>query len=197
MLETPFPFFISKTKQKQKQKQNKKQKQKQKQKQNKNKNKNTNKKQKKKNKKERVKFRYLELFLELPIFRWKSTFSGRPCFITSLWRHTLTDFSWFWYQWKKETLPYTILPNTYTLGVSTSGSQGGGNHLQEDVLQKSSGRRRLRFRNLESTETNHMKTYVNIDYWIEDKDTTCENKQVLYCKQQFIITFLSNTIMFH
>ena len=37
-------------------------------------------------------------------------------------------FSWFWYQWKEETLPYTMVPNNYTLGVSISNSQGGGNH---------------------------------------------------------------------
>ena len=33
-------------------------------------------------------------------------------------------FSWFWYQWKEETLPYTKVPNNYTLGVSISSSQG-------------------------------------------------------------------------
>ena len=36
-------------------------------------------------------------------------------------------FSWFWYQWKEETLPYTMVPNNYTLGVSISKSRGG-NH---------------------------------------------------------------------
>ena len=29
-----------------------------------------------------------------------------------------------------------MVPNNYTLGVSISKSQGGGNHPQEDVLQK-------------------------------------------------------------
>ena len=53
-----------------------------------------------------------------PIFRWKLTFSGRPCFITSLWLVTsyADRFSWFWYQWKEETLPYTMVPNNYTFG---------------------------------------------------------------------------------
>ena len=37
-------------------------------------------------------------------------------------------FSWFWYQWKEETLSYTMVPNNYTLGVSILNSQGGGNH---------------------------------------------------------------------
>ena len=46
-------------------------------------------------------------------------------------------FSWFWYQWKEETLPYTMVPNNFTLHMSISSSQGDGNHLpQEDVLQK-------------------------------------------------------------
>ena len=39
------------------------------------------------------------------------------------------QFSWFWYHWKEETLPYTMVPNNYTLGMSISSSQGGGNHL--------------------------------------------------------------------
>ena len=33
-------------------------------------------------------------------------------------------FSWFWYQWKEETLPFSMVPNNYTLGVSISSSQG-------------------------------------------------------------------------
>ena len=37
-------------------------------------------------------------------------------------------FSWFWYQWKEETLPFTMVPNNYTLGASIWNSQGGGNH---------------------------------------------------------------------
>ena len=45
-------------------------------------------------------------------------------------------FSWFWYQWKEETLSYIMIPNNYTLGVSISSSQGGGNHSRKDVLQK-------------------------------------------------------------
>ena len=47
------------------------------------------------------------------------------------------QFSWFWYQWKEETLPYTMVPNNYTLGLSISSSQGDGNHPPyEDVLQR-------------------------------------------------------------
>ena len=37
-------------------------------------------------------------------------------------------FSKFWYQWKGETLPYTMVPHTHTLGMSISSSWGGGNH---------------------------------------------------------------------
>ena len=33
-------------------------------------------------------------------------------------------FSWFWYQWKEETLPYTIVPNNCTLDISISNSRG-------------------------------------------------------------------------
>ena len=42
-----------------------------------------------------------------PIFHWKSTFSGRPCFNTSLWYHTLTDFHDFGINGKRR--PYPIL----------------------------------------------------------------------------------------
>ena len=31
-------------------------------------------------------------------------------------------FSKFWYQWKGETLPYTMVPHTHTLGMSISSS---------------------------------------------------------------------------
>ena len=48
-------------------------------------------------------------------------------------------FSWFWYQWKEETLPYTMVPNNYTLGVSSLNSWEGGN-------KKGSGRRGLKER---------------------------------------------------
>ena len=41
----------------------------------------------------------------MPLFRWKSTFSGRPCFITSLWRHTLTDFHDFGINGKRRPFP--------------------------------------------------------------------------------------------
>ena len=27
-------------------------------------------------------------------------------------------FSWFWYQWKEATLPYSMISNNFTLGVS-------------------------------------------------------------------------------
>ena len=56
-------------------------------------------------------------------------------------------FSWFWYQWKEETLPYTMVPNNCTLGMSISNSQGGGNHtplgrrVTKKKKKKSSGRR--------------------------------------------------------
>ena len=47
-----------------------------------------------------------------PIFRRKSTFSGRSCFITSLWRHTLTDFLDFGINGKRR--PYHILKRWVT-----------------------------------------------------------------------------------
>ena len=47
------------------------------------------------------------------LFRWKSTFSGRLCFITSLWRHTLTDFHDFGINGKRR--PYTILWHQTTI----------------------------------------------------------------------------------
>ena len=86
----------------------------------------------------RVKSRYLELGTKKttqqfwPVFRWKSTFSGRPCFVTSLWRHTWTDVHDFGINGKRR--PSLLYHN---LGVSISSLQGVGNHPnQEDVLQK-------------------------------------------------------------
>ena len=79
--------------------------------------------------KNRVKFRYFTPFSEKkkfwPIFHCKSTFLGRPWFITSLWRHRrhgLTDLHDFGINRKKR--PYTMVPNNYTLGLSISSSQG-------------------------------------------------------------------------
>ena len=37
-------------------------------------------------------------------------------------------FSWFWYQWKEETIPYTMVPINNTLGPSISSSLGDGNY---------------------------------------------------------------------
>ena len=59
-----------------------------------------------------MKFRYLELSSEKKNqfwskFRWKSTFSVRAWFITSLWRHTFTDFHDFGIKGKKR--PYPIV----------------------------------------------------------------------------------------
>ena len=34
----------------------------------------------------------------------------------------VNQFSWFWYQWKEEILPYTMVPNNYTLGASIPNS---------------------------------------------------------------------------
>ena len=70
----------------------------------------------------------------------KSTFSGRPCFITSLWRHTIIDFHDFGINGKRT--PYFLLwyqttINYYTLGVSKFKFTGVvTTPLQKDVLQK-------------------------------------------------------------
>ena len=34
------------------------------------------------------------------------------------------QFSWFWYQWKEETLSYIMVSNNFTLGMPISSSQG-------------------------------------------------------------------------
>ena len=47
-------------------------------------------------------------------------------------------FSSFWYQWKEKTLPYTMVPNIYTLGVSISSSHGVVTIPQEDVYTEKS-----------------------------------------------------------
>ena len=74
-------------------------------------------KQKKKKKKKNDKSPIFRTFLAknqfLPILCWKSTFAGRSCFSTSLWRQRLTDFQDIVY-WKEETIPYTMVPNNYT-----------------------------------------------------------------------------------
>ena len=58
-------------------------------------------------------------------------------------------FSWFWYQWKEETLPYTMVPNNYTLGLSISKSERSNNHpigrrVTKKKKKKSPGRRGLK-----------------------------------------------------
>ena len=55
-------------------------------------------------------------------------------------------FSKFWYQWKGETHPYTMVPHTHTLGMSISSSWGGGNHppLGRCVTENTLGRRGLK-----------------------------------------------------
>ena len=54
-------------------------------------------------------------------------------------------FSWFWYQWKENTLPYTMKQYNYTLGVSISSSQGVvTTPLMKTCYKNSSGRRGLR-----------------------------------------------------
>ena len=45
-------------------------------------------------------------------------------------------FSWVWYQWKEQTLFFTMAPNNYTLGMSISKSQGGGNHPPRKTCYK-------------------------------------------------------------
>ena len=60
-------------------------------------------------------------------FQFWSTFTENPLFESgNVWkRHCdviVDQFSWFWYQWKEETLPYTMIPNNHTLGPSISSS---------------------------------------------------------------------------
>ena len=79
---------------------------------------------------------FLAKKLVLHIFRWKLTFEGRSCIITSLWRHTLTNFHDFGINRKKR--PYPILwYQTIILWVCQFQVHRGSNHPpQEDVLQK-------------------------------------------------------------
>ena len=66
--------------------------------------------------------RYLELLakkkiilvyisLKIVIFRWAMLYY---VIVTSY----VNRFLWVWYQWKEETLPYTMVPNNYTLSLS-------------------------------------------------------------------------------
>ena len=83
-----------------------------------------------------------------PIFRWKSTFSGWPCFITSLWRHTLTDFHDVGINKKRSPYPILWYQTNYTSGLSISNSQG----VLTTPLRKTCYKKRLR-----KTRVNHLK----------------------------------------
>ena len=66
-------------------------------------------------------FQFWSIFIENPLFE-----SGHVR--KRHWDVIREKFSWFWYQWKEETLLYTMVPNNHTLGPSISSSWGGGNH---------------------------------------------------------------------
>ena len=88
MIETPFPFFITKS---------------------------------------RVKFWYLEIFSEKSILAYislKINIFRSAMFYYVIVTSYIDNFLWFWYQRKEKTLPYTMVPYNYTLGVSISSSQG-------------------------------------------------------------------------
>ena len=80
--------------------------------------------------KNRVKFRHLELFWRK--FNFALYFPENRPFRSAMFENVIVTsyvgrFSKFWYQWKGETLPYTMVPHTHTLGMSVSSSWGGGN----------------------------------------------------------------------
>ena len=78
-----------------------------------------------------MKFRYSGTFLAKkknqfwPIFPWKSTFSGRPCFITSLWRHKLTDFHDCGINGKRRPLPILRYQTTILWSCQFQVNRGG------------------------------------------------------------------------
>ena len=86
-------------------------------------------------------------FSILVYFHWNSAFWVRPCLKTSLWSHTLTDFPWFWYQWKEEkpTL-YHWYQTNHTLGLSISSSWEGWvtTPLGKPCYKKRLGRTRVK-----------------------------------------------------
>ena len=54
-------------------------------------------------------------------------------------------FSWFWYKWKEETLPFIMVPNNYTLWACQFQVHTGNHPPQEDVLQKWLRKTRFKF----------------------------------------------------
>ena len=100
-----------------------------------------------------VKFRYLELSDRKnqfwPIFRWKSTFSDWPCFITSLWRHTLTDFHDFGINGKRRPYPILWYQTTILCACQFQIQRVVTTHVKT-CYKKGSGRRRLSYASKQS-----------------------------------------------
>ena len=73
---------------------------------------------------------FLELFLERIDFlgvnfglcSLKINFLSPAMFENVIVTSYVDRFSWFWYKWKEETLPYTMVPDDHTLGPSISSS---------------------------------------------------------------------------
>ena len=64
----------------------------------------------------------LIFFFNFGLFSLKIRFLSPAMFENLIVMSYVDRFSWFWYQWKKETLPYTMVPNNHTLGRSISSS---------------------------------------------------------------------------
>ena len=93
-----------------------------------------------------------ELFFNFGLFSLKLRFLSPAMFENVIVTSYVDWFSWFWYQWKEETLPYTMVSNNHTLVPSISSSWGGGNHpppLGKPCYKKRLGRTRVKeFTNL-------------------------------------------------
>ena len=55
-------------------------------------------------------------FPNFSLFSLKLRFLSPAMFENVIVTSYIDRFSLFWYQWKEETLPYTMVPNNHTLG---------------------------------------------------------------------------------
>ena len=91
-------------------------------------------------------------------------------------------YSWFYYQWKEETLSYTMVPNNYTLGVSISSSQ--------TCYKKDSERRRLNHRPSRHGQTTDP---VQLKLCLSHKRRIASNADVgFYCVNIIMTTSFSS-----
>ena len=60
----------------------------------------------------------IDFFFNFGLFSLKIRFLSPAMFENVIVKSSVHWFSWFWYHWKEETLPYTMVPNNHTFSSS-------------------------------------------------------------------------------